>query len=45
MLWSACKLPISRPVSCVGKNPFGMMVSSTTFIATVAASTVSTSKL
>ena len=24
MLWSAWMMPISRPVSCCGKKPFGM---------------------
>ena len=45
MLWSACREPISRPVSWVGKKPLGMTISSMTFSATVAASTVSTRPL
>ena len=45
MLWSACRLPISSPVSWVGKKPLGMMMMSMTFSATVASSTAVTSRL
>ena len=45
MPWSACRLPIMRPVSSSGKKPFGMIVISHTFSATVPISSSSTGRL